>query len=311
MALTSPVLNSNNKGVVNQQLLDEVVFGQYNDPFSDPYMASVRDEMVMRQKSTDTSAHTTANFAGPGLFSAKTESHRPEQDSVQIDQYETTLVNTFAKDVDLSMEFFEDEEFDIVVEMLRELGLMARITSEIEGMGIYRDNATTNDGVGLISNSHLTINGDTVDNRVGSALSPDSLNDAITLLGEQQNQRGVLIYRNPRCLLTPYALFKDAVEQIDSELLPDTADNNINVVMSRYGIEAKRSSYLGAAQGGNDTYWWLLADRHTVTRIDRKGLETDLVNPEFTDGLNYRYRANYREAFTADSYEGIVGYIGA
>lgn len=312
MALTSPVLNSNNKGAVNQQLLDEVVFAQYDSPFSDPYAASVRDEQIMRQKSTETSAHTTANFAGVGLFAVKGESQRPEEDAVQIGQYKTTLVQTFQKDVPLSMEFFMDEEFDIVVNLLQDAGFKARISSEIRGLGIYRDNALTNDGVGLISDSHVRIDGGTADNRVSAVLSPDSLNDAITLLGEQVDQRGVPIYRNPRTLLVPYALFKDAVEQVDSQLLPNTADNNINVIMSRYGIEAKRSNYLGAAPGvgGNDTYWWLLADKHSVSRINRQGLETRLVQPEYTDGMNYVYRMFYREEFTADNYEGVVGYIG-
>lgn len=305
----TPVQGSNNLGVVDRQLLDEIVFQTYETPFDDPYMASVRDEMVFRQKSTDTQAHTTALFKGPGLFEARAESQKPVEGSIQTDQYKTTVISTFAQDVPLSMEYFEDERFDTVAELLRQLGEMARVTSEIEGMSIYRNNDTTNDGAALISNTHTTISGATVDNLVSGALTPDTLNEAITSLNSQPNQAGVIIPRSPRCLLVSSLGFKNAVEITDSSLLANTADNNINVILSRYGITVKRSPYLVVGSQGDNANWWLLGKYHTVTRIDRRGLTSQLVEPQYTDGLNYVYRANFREAFTADSYESIVGYV--
>ena len=304
----TPVQGSNNLGVVNRQLLDEIVMKTYAAPFDDPYMASVRDEMVMRQKSTDTGAHTTANFKGPGLFEARGESQKVKEDSIETAQYKTTVINTFAEDVPLSMEYFEDEKFDTVAELLRQLGEMARVTSEIKGMSIYRDNLATNSGTSLLSASHTTISGDTVDNLMAGALTPDTLNEGITSLNEQPNQAGVVVPRMPKCLLVTSLGFKNAVEIADSQLLANTADNNINVILSRYGITVKRSPYLGPQFGGNNDNWWLLGQFHTVSRIDRRGLVTDIVEPKFTDGLNYVYRANYRENFTVDSYENVVGY---
>lgn len=305
----TPVQGKNNLGVVDRQLLDEIVFKTYDTVFDDPYMASVRNEEVMRQKSTDTQAHTTSLFKGPGLFEARGESQKPVEGSIQTGQYKTTVIETFAEDIPISMEYFEDERFDTIAELLQQYGEMARITSEIEGMGLYRNNATTNDGAALISASHTNLAGGTVDNLMAGVLTPDTLNEAITALNNQPNQANVVVPRSPKTLLVSSLGFKNAVEIADSQLLANTADNNINVILSRYGITVKRSPYLVYGAQGNNSNWWLLGKYHTVTRIDRRGLTTQLVEPQYTDGLNYVYRANFREAFTADSYESIVGYV--
>lgn len=305
-----PVQGGNLKGVVNKQLLDEVFYIEY-DSFADhPYFASVKDESVFRQKRTDRGAHTTSNFKGPGLFKQRNEAEATEEQDIQVDNYRTTNMLTFAEDVPITMEYIEDEEFDTIAEMVRQLAQMARVTQEIQGMAQYRDNATVNSGTALISNTHTTISGDTVDNRVGGVLTPTTLNDAITLLGNQANEAGVQIPRMPSTLLVPLDLFKRAVENVDSELLADSANNNLNVLAARYGITVKQSPFLGAQQGGNNTYWWLLAKQHGVCRIERRGLMTDYVDDKFTSNRTALYRADYRENYVNTTYEGVVGYIG-
>lgn len=305
-----PVIGGNNKGVVNKQLLDEVFYIEY-DSFADhPYFGSVKDEAIFRQKSTDRGAHTTSNFKGPGLFKEKNEAEGVEEQDISVDNYRTTNMLTFAEDVPLSQEYIEDEEFDTIAEMVRQLAQMARVTQEIRGMAQYRDNATVNSGTSLVSNTHTTISGDTVDNRVGGVLTPTTLNDAITLLGNQANEAGVQIPRMAKTLLVPLDLFKRAVENVDSELLADSANNNLNVLASRYGINILQSPFLGAQQGGNDTYWWLLAKMHGVCRIERRGLNTDYVDAKFQKNKTAVYRADYRENYNNTTYEGVVGYIG-
>lgn len=308
--MSVPVTGVNNKGVVNKQLLDEVFYIEYDGLMDHPYFGSVMDESIFRQKSTDRGAHTTSNFKGPGLFKQRAEAEATEEQDIQVDNYRTTNMLTFSEDVPITMEYIEDEEYDTIAQMVRQLAQMARVTQEINGMAQYRDNSTTNAGTALISNTHTTISGDTVDNRVGGVLTPTTLNDGITLLGNQANEAGVQIPRMPRTLLVPLDLFKRAVENVDSELLADSANNNLNVLASRYGIQIKQSPYLGAAQGGDNTYWWLLARDHGVCRIERRGLNTDFVDDKFTKNRTALYRADYRENYTNVTYEGVVGYVG-
>lgn len=308
--MSVPTAGYNNLGVVNKQLLDEVFYMEYEGLMDNPYFGSVLDESLFRQKSTVLGAHTTSDYKGPGLFAQRGEAEVVEQDDIQVDNYRTTNMLTFSKDVPITMEYIEDEEFDTIAEMVRELGEMARITQEIQGNAIYRDNSLTNAGTALVSNTHTTISGDVVDNRVGGVLTPTTLNDAINLLGTQKNQAGVVRPIMPATLYVPTDLFKRAVENVDSELLADSANNNLNVLAARYGITVKQSPYVGAAQGGNDTYWWLLGKRHGVCRVERRGLDTDFVEAKYSTNRTAKYTADYRENYYAQSYQGVVGYIG-
>jgi phage major head subunit gpT-like protein len=200
--------------------------------------------------------------------------------------------------------------------MVRKFAENARSTRDKNAFAVYRGAFTTTltaDGAAFISDSHTTITGLTVDNRVtgNPTLSPTSLNTAIVQLLEQVSQDGVVMGQQPAYLLVPSALFKSATEITGSALVSDNANNAINVFSSTYNIQVFHSPYLGAAQGGSDTAWFLLSRNHGVTRYIRQDVTTDLVDYIYSTNNNYIYKGMFREQYGVSDYVGAVGSAGA
>lgn len=202
---------------------------------------------------------------------------------------------------------------DVWAEDVRQFALMARTTQDTNAFGLLRNAFTTTltpDSVALISASHVTLNGDTVSNLVTGALSDTTLNTAMVALREQKNQRGVILGSTGKYLVVPPKLFKTACQITESVLVSDNANNAVNVYRSIFGIEVMTSPYLGAAAGGSDTAWFLLSEYHGIKRVIRQGVQTALTSWEYSDNRSYKYQGNFREAYFAADWAGIVGSTG-
>lgn len=93
---------------------------------------------------------------------------------------------------------------------------------------------------------------------VNPTLNETSLFEAIRALRETFNGRGLPInYNGKVVLLVPTALEKLAQEITKSELRSDTANNDTNYYNGRVDVIA--TTYLGAANGGSDTAWFVAA----------------------------------------------------
>lgn len=198
--------------------------------------------------------------------------------------------------------------------MVRDFAKKATMTRDSNAFATYRNaftTATTADAVALISDSHVGINGGTVDNKVTGALSDTTVNTAIVQLLELKTQDGVVSGNVPSCLVVPPALYKSAAIILESELRSDTPDNDLNVYSDKYGIKLYTSQFLGAAAGGSDSAWFMLSDNHSVYRFVRQGVTTDLVDYKFQRNNNYIYKGEFREIVGAMNFEGIVGSSGS
>lgn len=194
-----------------------------------------------------------------------------------------------------------------------DLALKARVSQDQNAFKIFRGGFTTTltaDGVALFSASHTLIGGGTVSNLISGALSVATINLGIIALAEQKDQAGVLLGQQPAVLLVPPALIKKAIEYTDSALIADLANNNINVYRSAYGFRVFSNPYLGAAAGGSDTAWFMLARNHGIKRIIRQGIETFLRPWGYSNNRTYFYQANFREEVVAYDYVGAVGSTG-
>ena len=197
-------------------------------------------------------------------------------------------------------------------EDVRDFADVAMQTQDYTAFGLFRggfNTSLTADGSAIFS-THTLIGGGTQANNATAALSVSSLNDGIVNLMQQKNQAGVIMGDAPSVLLVPPALWKHAREITDSALIADLANNNINVYRSALGLTVWTSPWLGAAAGGSDTAWFLLAQRHGFTRLIRQGLETALTPWQYSTNLTYRYQANYREAYFCADYAGSYGSTG-
>ena len=293
--------------------LDEVFFSAFNrEPM--PNMADVEDDMIFRQDTTDRSGVITEQMKDAGMWNSRSELADLDEGNILAGNKKTHTVAAFAQSLPISKHYFDDEQYGTVKESVTKMGLKGMLTKRREAFGIYRNAFTTtltNAGTALCSDSHSNLNGDTVDNLLTDVFSESALNTAINQLLEQKDQAGDNVGFEPYCLLVPNRLFKQAAEILESELRSGTGNNDMNVYSEKYGIYLKQSNWLGAANSGSNTAWFLLAKDHTIKRWVRQPIITDLVDYKYAKNFVYEYKAEYREVYGAISYEGIVGSTGA
>ncbi len=278
-----------------------------------PMMCDATDASVLHQGSTRWSAVQSQVLNDGGLWSAHQEMQDLEQATINSGTKRNFTVVDYKQALPISRELMRDEGYGVVSQQVRKMAVNARQTRDREAFGLFRDafaNTLTNEGVALLSNSHSTLSGQTVDNLISGALSETSLNLALIGLVEQLNQSGTIGGHQGKTLLVPPAIFKLACEIVDSELKSGGQNNDINVYSSKYGIEVKQSKWLGAAAGGSDSAWFLLADMHPVHRWVREDVRTDYVSPEYSSNDTAFYKGSFAETYGAPSYEGIVGSAG-
>ena len=241
--------------------LDEVFFSVFNRAPM-PQMADVTDDMIFMQDSTDRSGVITEQFMDAGLWEERAEREDLSEGTARADNKRTFTVAAFAQSLPISKHYFDDEQYGTVRETVSKMALKGMLTDRKKGFEIYRNAFTTtltNDGAAFISASHTNINGDTVSNLITPVLDEDAVNEGINELVEQVDQKGDVVGHEANCMLVPNRLFKDASIILDTELRSATAENDINVYSSKYGIYLKQSSYIGSALGGSDTKWFLLS----------------------------------------------------
>lgn len=305
-------LSSNMNPAVVQTELD-LVFKQEFEAHPGPQVATARDEIVFKQRSVDNAAVILEVFKGVGLWATRGEEEDVPTDVTRADDKTTYSVFNYAKSMDITKNFFDDEMHSMVSASIRDFADMARLSQDDTAMSQYRLGFTTNltsDGAALYSASHANINGDTIDNLETAALTESSLETLLVSLAEQKNQAGVIRGHEGNCLLVPIALFKEASQILDSELRQGTADNDANVYSDKYGIFLKQSPRLGAANGGSDTAHFMVSRHHSVYRWERQGITTALIDWKLQRNNNYIYKGEYRETYGAVTYEGTVASNG-
>lgn len=292
----------------------DVVFNQEFDVEEQKGYADATDAGVFNQKTTDRSAVITEQFQGTGYFEARNEEQELAQATARVGNQKTFSVVNYAKEIDISKNLFDDDQHDTISMMVSSMGRNARLTRDKNAFNTYNlgfTTVTTNDGVALFSDSHVTLSGDTVDNKLTAALSESSLDTAIQALIEQKTQDGTSGGHQPAVLLVPNRLFKLATEITQSELRSGVDYNDLNYYSKIYpDLMVKTSRFLGAAYGGSDTAWFLLSKNHSINRWVRQALTTDMVDYKFQRNNNYIYKAEYRETTGPISFEGVVGSTG-
>lgn len=291
-------------------------FMQTFDPQLTPGYATVAAPALFKQYTSDRGSEIHEVFRGSGYWTEKGESENASAGQSRSVNQVTYVNTTFAKSEDVPREFFDDDQHSMVQKMVRDMGDNGFATQNQKGFLTYTrafdSNYLGGDGVPLISASHPIATG-TQSNLVSGnpTLTETSLNTAIQQMQEMKKQDGVIAGSRPTCLFVPPALFKTACEIVDSELRSATADNDVNVYSSKYGIMVYQSPFIGAAAGGSDTAWFLLAQNHAINRFTREPINTAIIDWRQTRNHNYIYTARYRESTGWDDYVGVVASAGA
>jgi len=295
-----------------QTELDKVFFQRfdYNETF--PGVAHATTAEIFKPQETTHAAWIQSVNKGSGLFPSIGEAVAVPLSTPHVTNKQTTAVLTFAQGIDISKQLFDDNMHGVWAEDVADFAEKAKATQDYNAFSLFRlgfTTALTADGSAIFS-THTLIGGGTQVNNGTGALTPTTLNTALVNLIEQKDQSGVIRGNSAAVLLVPPTLWKHAREITDSALIADLANNNINVYRSALGITVYTSQWLGAAAGGSDTAWFLLAKRHGFTRLIRQGLETALTDWRYSNNLTYRYQANFREAYFCADYAGSYGNTG-
>jgi phage major head subunit gpT-like protein len=278
-------------------------------------VATVMTPEVFKQTQATNAAHIVGIFSGSGYWTEKGEEVQVPLATPRATNKVTYTMLTFAKGIELSKEFWEDNMHDTWQKAVREFGDAGRETRNKTGFGLYRNAFTTTltaDGVSFIDTAHVLIGGGTQSNQVANnpPLDEEPLNSAIVQLQEMKSQDGVMFGDSPAVLLVPPKLRKKAQQLVESTLVSSNATNAVNVYSSTYGLKVFTSPHLGAAAGGSDTAWFLLSANHSVTRFSRQDIQTTLVGWEYNANNNFVYKGDFREQYGVPDYAGAVGSLG-
>ena len=308
-----PGMTSEMNQAVVQTELDDVFMQEWNFRQQAGHVDAMSSEVFI-QDTTTSAAVIEEIFKGTGLWGKREESEDVQSSDSRIQNKITFNVVNLADSIDIPKNFFDDNMHSSYEKMVKNFGEMARVTRDENAFSLFRNAFTTTltaDGLTLVSDAHITISGATVDNKMTEALTEESLNTAIIKLGEQKDQAGVVRGSQPKTLLVPLALFKYAMEITGSELRQGTADNDMNVYSTSYGINVATTNRLGAViEGGSDTAWFLLGSNHSATRWVRQGIVTTLVDWRLQRNNSYIYKGEFREMVGVLDYVGVVGSTG-
>lgn len=291
--------------------LDLVFSAEFNYDAA-PGRATARTAGVFQQDTIDRAAVISEQYQGTGYFQTRLEQQAVPQGTARVGNQKTSPVGNYDKAIPVSKNFFDDDQHSVVKRMMTDEGRLARISQDNYAFTIYNNAFSaqkTNDAVALVSDSHVTLNSTTVDNKETGVLNNTNLNTLFISLKKQKTQDGTIGGFEPSILLVPTDLHKTATEVTQSELRTGTTNNDLNYFSQIYpGLQVFESPFLS---NGSTTAYFLLSRSHSVTRWVRNGLETKLVDWSISLNNDYIYKVGFREVVDTISYEGLVGSDGS
>ncbi len=285
-----------------------------------PNVLSSRNDMFFKQRSTDSMAVIWDEWSNVGTYQLTDEQEEVNVTSVRLANQTVKRVSKYTKRIPISWEAFKTDRHGLREQIGRNVGDRARLTQDQRAiLDSYGDAFAgsvnvTPDGQALASNSHTTVNGDTVDNLETGALAPDALWTCTVSLGGQKAQDGELGGYNFSGILVPLTLYKTAKEILNSSLLANSGENNLNIFDTDYGqVAIKQSPFLGSAYNSAsnaNTSYHLISRQHTVSRMVLAGVETEMVEPKYSKNDTWVLVSRYAETVFPESWAGYVGSNG-
>lgn len=304
-----------------QTEIDAVMYERFGRTLQPEYL-NADDALFYKQGSLDALAFIWDEFSGVGEFEAFAEQEDILVTDVWIGNTKSKASQKWAKQVPISDEAFRADKVGMRTEIGRMVGDKARQTQDkkaiLETYGdAYAGSVnTTPDGVALASNSHVALSGVTIDNLETGSLTPDNLWTCVTSLANQKGQDGTAGSHMFRGILVPFTLYKTAKETMDSQLIPNSAENNLNIFeTSDYGqVQIRASIFLGStynsATNANTSYH-LISEDHFITRKVFYGLTSEMIEPKYSDNDSWNFRWKYHEITFPGSWTGYVGSNGS
>jgi phage major head subunit gpT-like protein len=174
--------------------------------------------------------------------------------------------------IEVTQEMVEDRDFSNVFDEAMQLGRSANFSLDKSGMQLFNGGFATTiavngydmtwygDGVPTFSTVHPTKvpGGSTQSNAsaTGIKFGHDNLETATLAVQRQQTDNGLPItLAGKMTLVVPPSLTREAKEEMQSDLTPESAANAINVF--RGTMDVVSSLFLDAVNGGSDSAWFV------------------------------------------------------
>lgn len=237
------------------------------------------------------------NYTGKTPF-GKIQEFQDGDDIPTLDRsktYTTKVVfRNYGGAVEVTKNQIEDRDFAAELDEMMDLSRSMNQGQDESGLQLFNGGfATTtsvngytvtwyNDGQPQFSTVHATtVPGGSTQSNASSASIPlghDNLETGRVALTLQQTDNGLpLALTSKPMLVVPVNLEKEAMETINSDLTPESANNAINVF--RGSVDMASSAFLDNTNGGSNTAWFLLnPQRHKLFQEIRqeKKLEQDV-----------------------------------
>lgn len=256
-----------------------------------------------------------------GAFDQTGEQEDIKNTDTFVGNQKTKNSQKFTKQVPISDEAFRADQIGKRAQIGTQVGDRARLTQDQYAiLSTYGDafNGTLNttpDGQNLASNSHTTLKSVTVDNLETGNATPDNVWTGTVSLAGQKGQDGDLGSHVFEGTVVPFVLYKTMKEILNSSLIANSAENNLNIFDTDYGqVQIAASAFLGSAYNANsnaNTSYHLVGRNHMIMRKVFYDLTTIMISPENTSNDSYLYRAKYHEIAFPGSWTGYVGSNGS
>lgn len=299
--------------------IDAVMYEEYSREQQPGYVKAT-DGYWYNQGSTVGIGFIWDEDSNVGAFQKTSEQEEILNIDTFIGNQTTKQSQKFTKQVPISDEAFKADMVGKRARIGQQVGDRARLTQDSEAMLTTYGDAfdgsvhTTPDGDATASASHTTLKGFNVDNLETGSLTPDNLWTGVTTLANQLGQDGDAGSHEFSGILTPFTLYKTAKEVMNSQLIANSAENNLNIFDTDYGTTRIAASiFLGSAFNTNtnaNTSYHLTSRNHMFCRKEFYGITTDLIEPRYSANDSYVYRAKFHEITFPGSWTGYVGSNG-
>jgi hypothetical protein len=269
---------------------------------------------IFETESSDRSFEEETKLSGFGAAPVKNEGAAIAYDNAQEAWTARYNHETVSMGFSITEEAIEDNLYDsLSARYTKALARAMAYTKQVKGAAILNNafaaGTTYGDGQTLCSTAHPLVSGGTNSNRptTGADLNETSLEAAVIQVAGWTDERGLLIAAKPRKLILPADLQFVATRLLDSDLRPNTADNDINALRNNGTIPDGYSvnHYLTDTNA-----WFLLTDvPNGLKHFVRTPMQTSM-DADFDTG-NSRYKARERYSFGVSDPLGVFGSPGA
>ena len=301
-----------------QKAINAVVYEKYMRD-DQPDALNARDPFFFKQSQGNEMVYLWDEDSNVGSFLETEEQADVVSEDTFIGNTKSVRQRKFMKQIPVSFEAMKTEQVGINkrAEIGTQIADRARLSQDKFTIAdTYADAfagaiSTTPDGDAWASDSHTTLKGANVDNLGTPALTADGLWTMVQQLANQKAQDGELGGQVFEGIVVPFILLKKVHETLDSDLIPFSGENQVNIFQTIYGsnVRIKASVFLGSTYNANsnaNTSYHVVSSNVQANRKTLVGLSSSYIPETMTTNDTAVMRSKFMETHFVASWFGSV-----